>query len=76
MITTELEIINKYGAMGSIEVQTELNKSLASVIRILNDLEQLNLIKILVFSSLRHRHRIYIKNEIYNNINRITEPKG
>jgi|TARA_R100000750_G_scaffold62664_1_gene57249 hypothetical protein len=64
----ELQAIQKLGIATSRDIQEILEKSIQATIRQLNKLEMLGEIKIIIFNSIKHRKRIYIKNEIYNSI--------
>lgn len=67
----ELKIIEKEGAMTSLEMKEVLDKSLQAIIRQLNSLENLGQIKIIEFQTKTFRKRLYLKNEIFNNICKI-----
>ena len=63
----ELKVIQKLGLATSKEVQEAIEKSLRNVIRGLNQLELYGEIKILIFTTAKHRKRLYVSNELYNN---------
>lgn len=67
-MVSELDIIKKLGLATSTEVQEILDKSLRNTIKQLNQLEIYGEIKIMIFKNDKHRKRIYITNEIYNNL--------
>lgn len=64
----ELQLLQKLGMATSPELQQILEKSIQATIRQLNKLEMLGEIKIIIFSSIKHRRRIYITNELYDNL--------
>jgi len=68
---TEKEVIDKLGIVTSADVRDLLEKSIQAVIRQLNSLENIGLIRVVTFSSEKHRKKIYMKNELYNNIHKI-----
>ena len=64
----ELQIIEKRGVVISTELPILLDKSIQAIINQLNSLEDRNMIKVLIFKSQKHRRKVYVKNELYNDI--------
>jgi hypothetical protein len=69
----ELQIIKNLGAVTSADLSEimQREKSLRAIIRNLNNLEIVNEIKIVTFSTGEIKRRVYCSNEIYNNIHKI-----
>ena len=67
----ELQIIKKLGATTSLEIKELLDKSLQAVIKQLNSLEKIGQIEILTFNTKKSRKRLYIKNELFDDIFKI-----
>ena len=64
----ELQAIQALGFATSKDIQELLNKSLRNTIKQLSKLEEHYEIKVLIFKTTKHRKKVYLKNEIYNNI--------
>jgi len=68
----EMEVIGKLGFATSKEIQEILKKSIRNTIKQLSKLEQHYQIKVMIFKTPKHRRKVYVKNEIYNNICKIS----
>jgi len=64
----ELKVLRKLGVATSTEVGELVDKQIRSVIRGLKQLEIYGEIKIMVFRTAQHRRKIYLTNEIYDNL--------
>jgi len=64
----ELQAIERLGFATSREIHELLGKSLRNVIKQLSKLEAHYQVPVLVFHTPKHRRKVYIQNEIYNDI--------
>lgn len=64
----ELQVLQRVGMATSSEVKELLEKSLRNTIKQLNSLEDRKQISIIIFSKGKIRRRLYILDELYNNI--------
>lgn len=69
----EMQVIEKFGALTSTEISSMVDKSQRAIIENLKRLESFNMITVVQFKFLIVRRNIYLKNEIYNNLNSVKE---
>lgn len=67
----ELKAIEDLGVSVSSELSNFIDKSPRNIIKQLSNLEAGNEIKIIIFHSKEARKRVYLSNEIYNNLFKI-----
>lgn len=65
----ELEIIKEIGLGTSKEIQEITGIHIRNVIKHLTKLEERQEISVIIFKTPKHRKKLYIKNEIYNDLN-------
>ena len=67
----ELQAIRVLGFATSREIHELLGKSLRNTIKQLSKLEEHYEINVLIFKTSKHRKKVYIKDEIYNDLCKI-----
>jgi len=64
----ELQAISILGFATSKDIQELIGKSLRNTIKQLSKLEEHYEINVLIFKTNKHRKKVYIQDEIYNNL--------
>ena len=64
----ELDVLEEIGLGTSKEIQQILDIGIRNVIKHLSKLEERQEISVIIFKTSKHRKKLYMKNEIYNNL--------